>query len=168
VANLTDPLRSRVVLGDGELTLEEILRLRLRVRLAVLAACETAMVGTVLPDEVVSLPTGLVQAGAAAVIASMWGCDQLATAVILVEFYRRLPEVSPATALRDAQRCVRDSTRDELQQRWETALDEACAWLPESAGEPLLNLLLLDPPSDREPRPWSGVETWAALSFTGA
>jgi hypothetical protein len=167
-ADLQDPLGSCVVLGDGLLTLDEIMRMRLRVRLAVLAACETAMVGPELPDEVVSLPTGLVQAGAAAVIASMWGCDELATALALTDFYRRWRDGSPAVALTGAQRWLRDATREELQQSWEQAIDHGASWLPESVGDALLTRVLLDPPSDREPRPWSGAETWAALTYTGA
>jgi hypothetical protein len=167
-ADMADPLRSRIVLGDGDLTLDEILRMRLRARLAVVAACETAMVGTGRSDDVVALPTGLVQAGAAAVVASMWGCDQLATALVLVEFFRRIPELSAAVALRDAQCLVRDSTRDELARAWEKALDADAPWLPAESGDALLDLLLVDPPGDREPRAWSGVETWAALSYTGA
>ncbi|MEV6846174.1 CHAT domain-containing protein [Actinoplanes sp. NPDC051411] len=158
------PLRSRIELTGGMVTLDEVLRLRLPARLAIAAACDTAAVGLDLPDEVVSLATGLVQAGAAAVIASMWECDELATAVVLVEFFRLSAERPPAVALRDAQRLVRDSTLRELRQRWEKALDEGAAWLPERAGDALLNRLL----EVHDERPWSGVEVWAALSYTGA
>jgi CHAT domain-containing protein len=61
------------MLADDEaLTLREIMGLRLwRMRLCFLSACETGIVGVDIPDEVVSLPVGLIQAGAAGVVASM-------------------------------------------------------------------------------------------------
>jgi len=44
----------------------------LNVRLAVLSACETGLVGIDLPDEALALPTGLLQAGVASIVASQW------------------------------------------------------------------------------------------------
>src|SRR5713101_6090956 len=65
-----DPLDAGLTMAHGKrLTLRQILRLRLEhVRLAVLSACESGIPGTELPDEIVSLPTGLVQAGVAGVV----------------------------------------------------------------------------------------------------
>jgi CHAT domain-containing protein len=164
IAVPSEPLRSRIVLSDRDLTLDEILHARLDARLVVVAACETAMVGLDLPDEVISLPTGLVQAGAAGVVASMWSCEQLATAVVLVEFFRLLGDRPPARALRDAQRLVRDDTLDSLRRRWEDALDEGAGWLPGAAGDDLLFALL----AVSDEQPWQSLEIWSALSYTGA
>jgi CHAT domain-containing protein len=62
-AQLDAPLESGLLLAGGEvLALRDILALRSNLRLAVLSACETSMPGTELPDEVISLPTGLLQA----------------------------------------------------------------------------------------------------------
>ena len=63
------------------------MELQLRVRLAVLSACETAQPGTELPDEVVALPTGLLQAGVAGIVASQWSVPDRATAMLMAEFY---------------------------------------------------------------------------------
>lgn len=56
-------------------------------RLALLSACETGLPGTQLPDEVVSLPTRLLQAGVAGVAASLWSVADLSTTLLLVRFY---------------------------------------------------------------------------------
>jgi len=72
-AALTRPLDSGLVLAGGQITLGRLMELQLRVRLAVLSACETAQPGTELPDEVVALPTGLLQAGVAGIVASVVG-----------------------------------------------------------------------------------------------
>ena len=91
-----------------------MLNLRKRdVRLAVLSACETGIPGEELPDEVVSLPSGLLQAGVAGIVASLWSVDDLATAMLLVRFYelwRGKEKLEPHEALRQAQQWVRDTT----------------------------------------------------------
>jgi CHAT domain-containing protein len=60
----------------------------------VLAACETALVGTRLPDEAIGLPTGLLQAGAAACIGSLWPVPQVSTAILMAFFYGSSGRVS--------------------------------------------------------------------------
>jgi CHAT domain-containing protein len=100
-------------LTDGDLTLRDLLEQRLTsARIAVLSACETSMSGTDLPDEVVGLPTGLTEAGAAAVIGSLWWVPDVATTLVMSVFYQLWREEgrSPADALRRAQQWVRDST----------------------------------------------------------
>ena len=88
-AELARPLDSGLVLAGGQVTLGRLMELQLRVRLAVLSACETALPGTELPDEVVALPTGLLQAGVAGIVASQWSVPDRATAMLMAEFYRR-------------------------------------------------------------------------------
>lgn len=87
-ANLT-PLESSLSLGpDRAISLRAILNLRLKnARLAILSACETAIPGQDLPDEVVSLPTGLVQVGFAGVLGSLWVVDDFSTMLLMARFY---------------------------------------------------------------------------------
>ena len=112
--DLADPLRSGLAAAsDGKLTLAHVLDQRLpNTRLAVLSACETAVVGTNVPDEVVGLPTGLVQAGAQGVIGSLWPVGDAVTCALMERFYQlwRGHGAEPAEALRQAQRWVRDTT----------------------------------------------------------
>jgi tetratricopeptide (TPR) repeat protein len=117
VADLVDPGSSSLLLsGEDRLTIAEIGRLDLSgARLCVLSACESAMIGVELPDEVVNLPTAFAQAGAATVVGSLWAVPDEATALLVGQFYRNLQQkgLTPAQALRQAQRWLRDSTRAE-------------------------------------------------------
>ncbi|MFE2264923.1 CHAT domain-containing tetratricopeptide repeat protein [Streptomyces griseosporeus] len=112
-ADVAEPLESGLLLADDQpLTLRDLLRLGpLNARLAVLSACETAVPGTDLPDEVVSLPTGLLQAGAAGVVASLWSVSDTGTMALLARFYAlwRSEGLDPPEALRRAQQWVRDT-----------------------------------------------------------
>ena len=96
---------------DGDITVQDFLEERLTgCRLAVLSACETAVFGGQLPDEVVSLPTGLLQAGVAGVVGSLWPVSDAATRALMTRFYElwRGDGLEPAEALRHAQRWLRD------------------------------------------------------------
>jgi CHAT domain-containing protein len=102
-----------IMAGNTPLTLRDILSLRLPgARLAVLSACETAILDPTIMDEAISLPTGLVQAGVACVIGSLWQVPSIATAALLGRFYQlwRGNGLEPAQALRQAQQWTRDST----------------------------------------------------------
>jgi tetratricopeptide (TPR) repeat protein len=115
-ANLGDPLSSRLELRSGEnLTLRRIVQQRLpRCRLAVLSACETAVVGAEVPDEVIGMASGFLEAGAAGVVGSMWMVPDLGTRLLMARFYElwRVSGLEPAEALRRAQQWVRDATPD--------------------------------------------------------
>jgi hypothetical protein len=107
-----EPLESTLhAARDGDLTLRDLLEQPLCARLAVLSACETAVSDSVLPDEVVGLPTGLLQAGAAGVVGSLWLVGDRATRALMTRFYElwRNDGLEPAQALRQAQRWVRDT-----------------------------------------------------------
>ncbi|MGH3693056.1 MAG: CHAT domain-containing protein [Pseudonocardiaceae bacterium] len=121
-ANPSDPLRGGLLMaGDEVLTVQDIMRRRQTpARLAVLSACETAMPGAALPDEVVGLPTGLVEAGVAGVVGSLWAVQSSAAAAITKRFYRlwRTKGLEPAEALRQAQRQARDRSRIPRPSAW--------------------------------------------------
>ena len=141
-ADLDTPLDSGLVLGPGQvLTVRELMGRDLRPRLAVLSACETLLPGTELPDEVVALPTGLIQAGAAGVIASLWTVPDLESAMLMVEFYDRWRAVgtTPAQALRDAQAWIRDTPMEAKIASYERAADGIAAWPPAPVADALLD-----------------------------
>jgi CHAT domain-containing protein len=112
-ASATDPLASSLaVASDGNLTLRHLFEQRLHgTRLAVLSACETALVGTDIPEEAIGLPSGLLQAGAAGVVGSLWPVGDAATCALMTRFYQlwRGDGLEPAYALRQAQQWVRDT-----------------------------------------------------------
>lgn len=166
-ADLATPLDSGLLLaGRGVLRLRDILALRLRLRLAVLSACETSIPGTELPDEVVALPTGLLQAGVAGIVASMWAVPDLATAMLMTEFYRRWrwERLAPATALRQSQQWLRDTTNQDKRAAYEDALSVGAGWLPPETGEAFLDVLAYREPDDRDEQE---LEAWAAFAHVG-
>lgn len=102
--------------NDTPLTVRDLLELRLPgARLASLSACETGLVGTELPDEVVMLPSALLQAGFAGVAASLWSVADVSTAMLMARFYDlwQGDGVAPVQALRTAQQWMAGTTNQE-------------------------------------------------------
>ncbi|MFJ8630943.1 CHAT domain-containing protein [Streptomyces sp. NPDC093568] len=169
IANLSEPLQSALLLADDEpLTLETLLRQRLLrdhsegIRLVVLSSCESLIPGLELPDEVVSLPTGLLQAGAAGVMATQWAVTGLATSLLMGRFHRERkvdPTASPAAALRSAQQWLRDTTNDE--KLTDLSADDV---LPREVIRPWRRALLRKPPHERS---FAHLSEWAAFSHVG-
>jgi CHAT domain len=166
-AELASPLDSGLLLAGGRITLGRLMELRLRVRLAVLSACETALPGTELPDEVVALSTGLLQAGVAGVVASQWSVPDRATAMLMAEFYRcwQREQLPPAAALRAAQRWLRDTTNEQKIHRFETALAQQEAWLLPAVAQRFLDGLYYLEPSDHS---HASIHNWGAFAHVGA
>ncbi len=113
MADFMNPLDSFVSLAGGDrLSLRDILPLQLdHARLAVLSACESGLLGIRLPDEVISLPSGLCQAGVPGVVASLWLVDETSTMTLMGRFYHhwQKEQLQPVEALRRAQIEVRDA-----------------------------------------------------------
>jgi CHAT domain-containing protein len=160
-AGWDEPLEGGLLMaGEGALILADLLDLRLEgARLAVLSACETGIPGTKLPDEVVSLPTGLVQAGVAGVVASLWSVNDLSTAMLMERFYRLWKQdgLAPSEALRKAQIWLRDTTKDQLCAYLRQRLDES------PAMETLYQAALLEEPGT----PFGHPYYWAGFTYTG-
>ncbi|RFP60973.1 MAG: CHAT domain-containing protein, partial [Limnothrix sp. CACIAM 69d] len=122
--NFNEPLNSGLLMNDGLLTLRELFNLKLTegnkrgIRLAVLSACETGLPGLDLADEAIGLPVGLLQAGVAGAIASLWKVDDCNTAILLTKFYDlwRNHQLTPPEALRQAQQWFRDTKRSTISQ----------------------------------------------------
>jgi CHAT domain-containing protein len=165
VADLDAPLDSGLLLaGNQWITLRELMGLKLQIRLAVLSACETSLPGTELPDEVVALPTGLLQAGVAGVIASQWAVPELGTAILMAEFYRQLRGATPAAALRAAQQWIRDTSNDEKLRDWQRTPSTSERWPPQQAAEELIDQLeFADPDAHDHVAP----RAWAAFAHVG-
>jgi hypothetical protein len=168
MSSLGDPLDSALILaGDQPLALREIFGLRLALRLVVLSACETAVAGPSLPDEVVSLPTGLLQAGAAGVIASQWAIGDTAAAMVIAAFYRfwRQEGRAPAEALKGAQQWVRDTTNGQKAEAFGDAYRRGGAgWLTEDAAAALHASVVWEEP---EARAHAAIAAWGGFAHFG-
>ncbi len=159
------PLRSGVFLAaDRPLRLEQLMAARTHLRLAVLSACESSVPGRAAPDEVLALPTGLLQAGAAGVIASLWLVADLASALVMSEFYARWTAAGgdgdPGAALAGAQAGLRDSTAAQLRVR----IGETAQSAPQLAEYVERRLRGVDP----QRRPFASIESWAGFTHWGA
>lgn len=117
VLNKHNPLFSYIELapgrdGDGRLEVHEVFDLDLQGQLVVLSACQTALASgeradVPAGDDWVGLVQSFLQAGAGAVVASLWRVQDRATAELMEEFYRRLARgESRAAALAGAQRAL--------------------------------------------------------------
>ncbi|OQX05442.1 MAG: hypothetical protein BWK80_52155 [Desulfobacteraceae bacterium IS3] len=123
-ADFLEPLNSGLLMANGErLTLKKMLDLRQNsIRLAILSACETGIPDfRKLPDEVVSLSAGMLQAGMGGVMASLWSVYDSSTMMLMAYFYEswRKQGMSPPEALRQAQIWMRDTTNREKQEYFE-------------------------------------------------
>lgn len=115
----SDPDLSHLVMADGsQLSAAQLASIDLRsVDLAVLGACESALIGTRgTPDEFTGLPLAFLQAGVSAVVASQWLVDAASTYALvhrLMEGHRS--GLSPARALQAAQRAFLAGEMDDHQ-----------------------------------------------------
>jgi len=114
LADLDNPYASGLLLAHGDRLMARdlldatVVRLE-RLRVAVLSACQTALTGTELPDEVIGLPAGWLQAGAMAVLASLWPISDSKTVALMMKFYELhlLDGCDPVEAFWLAQRWFR-------------------------------------------------------------
>jgi hypothetical protein len=114
-ADPNEPEHSSLLLADGaRLMVRDLLDPQnainfAHLRLAVLSACQTGIPGMKLPDEVVGLPAGWLQAGAAGVLASLWPVSDDATVALMGRFYELylIDGLDPVDALWLAQRWLR-------------------------------------------------------------
>jgi len=114
---LSEALERKTADGSDTLNLEGM-------RLLVLSACETALIDvSQVPDEVIGLAAGFLQAGVAGVIASLWAVDDLATYLLMSRFtqlYLNPQQTwSPARALAEAQRWLREEATNTVLMRYE-------------------------------------------------
>ena len=128
-------MQSGLLLAGGQrLTLSEIIaRFDLSAnRLVTLSACETGITDTEqAPDEFVGLQAGFLQAGAPAVLSSLWAVNDRSTELLMSRFYQNLlgnsgrDSLAPAFALREAQQWLRNTTAGTLGSNDETSASPA-------------------------------------------
>ncbi|MBW4613292.1 MAG: CHAT domain-containing protein [Desmonostoc vinosum HA7617-LM4] len=110
----TNPELSGIVLSlidkqgkpqKGFLRLNEIFNLNFPAELVVLSACETGLGREVKGEGLVGLTRGLMYAGAARVVVSLWNVNDEATSLLMRQFYSQMLQQgkTPAAALRAAQ-----------------------------------------------------------------
>ncbi|WP_089724021.1 CHAT domain-containing tetratricopeptide repeat protein [Candidatus Thiosymbion oneisti] len=154
-----DPMQSGLTLAAGQrFTLSKLIaELDLSAsRLVTLSGCETGVTNIRRsPDEYLGLPAGLLQAGAPAVIGTLWPVADLSTGLLLERFYQNLlghdgnQPLPAASALRAAQCWLRDVSAAALREKGGAA---AVALAPAQASD----------------TPFSHPYYWATFTFSGA
>jgi len=172
-ADLGDPLKSGLLMANNQLlALQHVLELKVSgVRLAVLSACETAIPGVRLPDEILGLPAGFLHAGVQGVIASLWPVHDASTMMLMTRFYddwrRDHHEIqAPHLALRAAQQWLRDTTNQEKVDYFKQILHDpnSNAMTKEAAFGGYATVAFRTPGE----RSFADPYHWAAFGYTGA
>lgn len=103
-----NPLQSALLLSpdaqsNGLLTVDKLYSMQLGANLVTLSACETGLSKVGNGDDLVGLTRGFLYAGAGSIVASLWKVDDLATAYLMIRFYRGMQQTDKLDALRKAQ-----------------------------------------------------------------
>jgi CHAT domain-containing protein len=86
-----EPTDSALILEDGHLTLEEIIKLDLpKAEFAFLSACQTTSGDETLSEEAVHIAGGMMLAGFRGVVATMWSIQDELAPEVTDEFYRHM------------------------------------------------------------------------------
>ena len=102
------PLDSGIILADGVLTARELVLHRCNADLVVLSACETGMAGSLGGEQLAGLAQAFLLAGVKSLVVSLWSVDDLATSVLMAEFYRaRMAGSDKGQALVEAMAAVK-------------------------------------------------------------
>jgi CHAT domain-containing protein len=127
VSRLDNPLESQLFLGDGSITLGELMTPGWRLPQlsdVFMSCCETNLGGTEITDNLLSLGTGFLCAGARSVISTLWAVDDFATSLFSIFYYqyRRDGLIRPE-ALRRAQVRLRTISGAELKELYQPQID---------------------------------------------
>lgn len=172
--NWRDAMQSGLVLAEGKsLTLAQIIgEFNLdTARLVTLSACETGITDIrQSPDEYLGLPAGFLQAGAPAVVSTLWAVNDLSTMLVMERFYRlHLEEKRDLPdALREAQIWLRDLTAGELAKRFAKEEEEAMEGRARLSIETASAAFARFASRDTTDRPFEHPYYWAAFTFSGA
>jgi CHAT domain-containing protein len=169
-ANPSEPLLGGLNLRGGMVTVQQVIDTDVRARLVVLSACESGAAGRRLPDEVVSLPSALVEAGCSSVIGSMWRVDDQSAALLMLALYRSMSKgTHPASALAEAQSWLRQATNadilDTVRHASVGAVGAGDSSTAHDAYRTLIRQLGLADPGESA---FTSPSRWAAFVYVGA
>ncbi|QXE21671.1 TPR repeat-containing protein [Richelia sinica FACHB-800] len=117
---LYNPLESQLKLGDASITLGQLMSPGWRLPNLVdvfLSCCETNLGKPSITDNLLTLSTGFLCAGAISVISSLWKVDDLATALFSIFYYQqRQKDKNRPEALKEAQIKLRELRKADLEE----------------------------------------------------
>ncbi|MEH1943583.1 MAG: CHAT domain-containing tetratricopeptide repeat protein [Nostoc sp.] len=117
-SRLDNPLESQLKLADGCVTLGQLMTPSWRLPQLVevfLSCCETNLGTPSLTDDILTLSTGFLCAGARSVVSTLWSVNDLATALFSLFYYQQRQEgKNRPEALQQAQIQLREFTKVDL------------------------------------------------------
>lgn len=164
-SRLDNPLESHLQLADGSITLGQLMSPGWRLpNLAdvFLSCCETGLGVTELTDDIFTLSSGFLCAGARSVVSTLWTVDDLATALFSIFYHQyRYHGYSRPDALRQAQIRLRTLTGEVLASQYKAhlteILDQKFAEV-ETQRQRVESQLSQCPPGTRESEEWEQEE----------
>ncbi|NEO71862.1 MAG: CHAT domain-containing protein [Moorea sp. SIO3H5] len=130
-SNPMEPLKSELRLGDGSLTLGQLLTPGWRMpnlSEVFASACEVNFTLTKVTDDLLSLATGFLCAGARSVVSTQWSVDDLASALLAIFYYHgRRSGMSRSQALQQGQIKLRNLTGKDFADNYQPQLREHLA-----------------------------------------
>jgi CHAT domain-containing protein len=169
---LLDPDEGGIALAGDWVPATQLARRNLKSRLAVVSACQTAVLADIAraPDEAFSLSTAFLAAGSAGAVATLWSIDDVPTALLMTRFYEELFDgKGPAQALRQAQLWLRDlhEAEEAAFLAAHPALENEFQRRAKQGRRPGLRSTSNMDTAELEPRPYSDPEFWAAFVLAG-
>lgn len=125
-SNLNNPLASELRLADGSLTLGQLFSPAWRMpNLSDVFAscCEVNFTLTDITDDILTLATGFLCAGARSVVSTLWSVDDFASALLAIFYYDfRRQGLSRSQSLQKAQQKLRNLSGKELKEQYQAQL----------------------------------------------
>lgn len=120
ISRLDNPLESQLFLGDGSITLGEILTCRLpNLRQVFLSSCESGFSNITITDDALNIGTSFLLAPASNVCSTLWAVDDLATAIFSIFYYQYLKDsFDCCTALQQAQQRLKHLSNEEFERNY--------------------------------------------------
>ena len=126
-SRLDNPLESSLNLADGYITLGQLLSPGWRMPNlsdVFLSCCETGLGVTEVTDDVLTLATGFLCAGARSVVSTLWAVDDIATSIFSIIYYRnRKQGFNHPESLQNAQLELRIITGEDLANNYRPQLE---------------------------------------------
>lgn len=165
--NFNSPKQSALCLSKKDrLTIEELVKIPLDgCELVCLSACETGITGkqTIL-DEYVGLVSAFLSQGVGTVVSTLWQVQSAASAIIMMEFYRRRQNLDDITALHETTHWLRSATAQDLINWCGTMQTED---QPRKVNRFLKAEIVILSTLEETDKPYSDPYHWAAYTITG-
>ncbi len=125
-SRLDNPMESAIFLADGKLTLDRLMISRYpHLQEIFLAACETHLGNGNITDDILTIATGFMCAGASTVISTLWAVDDIATALFSIFYYQNCQDSqSPAKAIKNAQKQLRQLSGTTLKKSYQPNIEQ--------------------------------------------